>query len=396
MKKTLLNLYNKLTDVHKEMQFGNVKNFCNALGYSYNVIRGESVCKELHPCIWNKRKAEEVILRSFPETYVAEIKNATIIGENELIICKDNVLCDTYTCEFAGHMELKKGVVQKVDLLTKEVEVYYHNVRHLPIEKGICLVGNFSYSYYHFLINILPKLYYVYRNERYKDYPLIFDSRAYRSFKDIIDYFNIYKNKVICVNQNVAYKVKNLVVASNCTWYDRYVLENFYKDAGHRFDREAIHYVREMCLKKIQTNGILEKVYVSRTRLPKERRRLVNEEQVESVFHKYGFTSVYPEELSFWEQVQLFKNVKYFAGVAGAAFTNMIFLPKDATIIYSTFLEGNSGENLYPTLWNAVGEGRFFLLQGEETDESREGNLKDNLRKFELNMNEIEELLSSI
>ena len=396
MKEILLRIYNKLTDVRKRVKFCSTKEFCNVSGYNYFVIKKESICNEFRPSIWKIKEEEETIIRTFPETYVAEIKNATIIGENELIMCQNKVLCDTYTCEFVEYMKLEKGVVKRADLVAKEVELHYHSIRHLPIDKGICLIGNFPYSYYHFVINILPKLYYISNHSQYENYPWIIDARAYKNFKEIIEIFNIHKNKVICINQNVAYRVKKLVVASNCVWYDRYIQEQFYKDVGHRYDSEAIRYVREVCLESIKEDKIIEKVYVSRTKLPEDRKRLENEEEVEQLFHKYGFISVYPEELSFIEQVKLFRNVKVFAGVAGAAFTNMIFLPQDAVVIYSTFMDGNRGENLYPSLWNSVCEGKFFMIHGKETIESKKKKVKDNLRKFTLRIEEIEELLNSI
>lgn len=393
MKDVMIRLYNKLTDKRKVYGFMGGKEFCQTNTSKYKILADEQEMEELRPCIWKIRETSEIYMHTLPETYIAEIEDATVFGENDMIMSRGMILSDEFTHKYADKMYLNKRIAKKVDLQSEKVELAYHYYRKLPVKEAFNLVGIFAFSYYHFLLNLLPKLYYLYQCEEYREVPLLLDRRAYENFKQIIDLYNIHNRPIICVGADVAFKVKKLIVTSNCAWYDRYVGENYFAEIGHVYDKAAIMFVREIALKTVRLGDKRKRVFVSRKKQPIERRRLINEEVVENLFQKYGFVSVYPEELTFLEQVQLFSETKIFAGVTGAAFTNIVFLPKDATVIYATCVKGNTGENLYPTLWNTVGTGKFITLQGEE--ETGVG-VKDNLRQFRLNIVETEELLQTL
>ena len=394
MRNKLVRIYYKLTDKKKSYKFTSIKKFCETIGYKYDMLSETVECEELRPRIWNIRKNSLIISRELPETYIAEIRNGIVFGENEIIVSNGIVLSDIFANFYAKKMVLKKGVVKKIDLESQEVQLYYHNYRNMPIDKAINLVGIFPYSYYHFLVNILPKLYYFSKREEYKDYPLLIDTRAYDNFKEIIDLFNVDKRKIICVKPHTACMVKNLIVSSNCAWYDRYVREEFLSETGFVYDKEAMQFIRKHAISMCKKREENRRVFISRKKMPEERRRIVEEDRLEKMFEKYGFISVCPEELTFLEQVQLFSETKILAGATGAAFTNVIFLPSDATIIYFTPTSDNKTENLFSTLWNSVGEGRTIVVEGKVTEETK--GMKDNLRKFEIDFEETEKMLNSL
>ncbi len=58
-------------------------------------------------------------------------------------------------------------------------------------------------------------------------------------------------------------------------------------------------------------------------------RRLVNEATIEELLQTYGFETVFFEQLTFLEQVQLMRETKIFMGTHGANMTNLMFLPQD-------------------------------------------------------------------
>ena len=78
---------------------------------------------------------------------------------------------------------------------------------------------------------------------------------------------------------------------------------------------------------KPQTLGPAPKhIYVSRSRLGSESDRfIVNECHLERELHKLGFTSIHPEELSFTEQVNHFREADAIIGPFGAAWANTAF-----------------------------------------------------------------------
>lgn len=66
-----------------------------------------------------------------------------------------------------------------------------------------------------------------------------------------------------------------------------------------------------------------KKIYVSR-RFVNER-KLINEEECESLFKDEGFTSIYPESMSIPEQIQAYAKAEYVAGPIGTGLHNILY-----------------------------------------------------------------------
>lgn len=76
---------------------------------------------------------------------------------------------------------------------------------------------------------------------------------------------------------------------------------------------------------KIPLNETLpNRIYLSRTKLKGDKKEY-GEQQIEAVFKKLGFTIVYPEQLSFEEQMQLYRNCKVMASTEGSVAHNCLF-----------------------------------------------------------------------
>lgn len=73
------------------------------------------------------------------------------------------------------------------------------------------------------------------------------------------------------------------------------------------------------------------RIYVSRQ--GGSARRIVNEADVHSVLHEFGFEEVRSEDLSFQEQVNLFHGASSVVGVHGAGLTNLIFCPHGTSVV---------------------------------------------------------------
>lgn len=79
-----------------------------------------------------------------------------------------------------------------------------------------------------------------------------------------------------------------------------------------------------------------EKLYVSRALSGVGRRdyRLMdNELEVEAVMRARGFEIVYPEALTFQEQINVFHSARYIVGPSGSAMFNSAFAPRGARIV---------------------------------------------------------------
>ncbi|HSI90640.1 MAG TPA: glycosyltransferase family 61 protein [Adhaeribacter sp.] len=78
-------------------------------------------------------------------------------------------------------------------------------------------------------------------------------------------------------------------------------------------------------------NNIPEKrIYISRSKATK--RRIKNEAELLPVLEKYGFEIVFPEYLTYRDQVQLFSDSRYIIGAHGAGLTNTFFAQKASVL----------------------------------------------------------------
>ncbi len=74
-----------------------------------------------------------------------------------------------------------------------------------------------------------------------------------------------------------------------------------------------------------------ERVYISRSKVPG--RELVNELEVEELFRSKGFAIIHPQELSIYDQINIFSSAKLIAGVGGSAMHNTLFSASDAKVL---------------------------------------------------------------
>lgn len=79
-----------------------------------------------------------------------------------------------------------------------------------------------------------------------------------------------------------------------------------------------------------------KKIYLSRSKLVRDKRKMLNELEVESVFQEAGFAIIYPESMSLSEQVTLMANADVVAGPSGSALHNAAFMKADALVISLT------------------------------------------------------------
>lgn len=102
-----------------------------------------------------------------------------------------------------------------------------------------------------------------------------------------------------------------------------------------------------------------ERIWVSRQKT--RRRRISNEGQIRDLIEKNGFLIVYPEDLNFAEQVELFSSAKVIAGLHGAGLTNMVFMEEGSTVCEVRRF-GDFHNNSFFALADAAGHNYRYLL----------------------------------
>jgi capsular polysaccharide biosynthesis protein len=75
-------------------------------------------------------------------------------------------------------------------------------------------------------------------------------------------------------------------------------------------------------------------IYLSRSRVNPDKRRMVNEAALEDALAGIGFTIIHPHELEVKEQIRLISRARLIVGPIGAAMVSAVFSNRDCPVIY--------------------------------------------------------------
>ena len=133
------------------------------------------------------------------------------------------------------------------------------------------------------------------------------------------------------------------------------------KDEIAREIREIYHRFYNLSRPKKGTRLYLSRVGASY-------RKVANESQVIDLLLSKGFSVVYPERLSFEQQVRLFAGAEIVVGLTGAAFNNMMFMHSGCPVV--EFRLENDSQNLHYFSYASAHELPYYYIscKGDTTD----------------------------
>lgn len=176
-------------------------------------------------------------------------------------------------------------------------------------------------NYYHWLTEIIPKLWMI--KDRLRDLILILPEKylAINFVTESLEPFEFKDVFVLPFNKNLY--VENLClpqIKPICATYDVNMVNEF---------RDL--YTRHIVESSKSTLFLGKRIYISR-KLSRTR-KIINESAVEEVLKKYDFVIVCSEQYSFFEQVSIFAKADVLVSIHGAGLTNMLFMPAKSKII---------------------------------------------------------------
>lgn len=308
------------------------------------VLAGEEDAVSCGPEIGNVSITRPV---KVPAITLSLHENAGVCAESSSIlvdgkcIIEDIKGIDRNRCDYAsGHV-----------LVHGEKSALVRTANNEVIKKGIFLGGNGSFNYYHWMIEILPKLEYMQTAGRFDDFPLLVNGQFEKipSFREALDAVGN-KRKTIFLDREKTYQVGELLVVSavnNCPFNLRGHEE--LDVADFIFRPSSISFLQQKfdaCfgVGKAATSPSL-RLFLARGNA----RRDYNQEEIFSLFEEQGFQKVYMETLSLKEQYQLMASAEMVAGPSGAAWTNLLFCRAGTTCI-SWLAAESSGFSAYSNL----------------------------------------------
>jgi capsular polysaccharide biosynthesis protein len=209
--------------------------------------------------------------------------------------------------------------------------VLFQEAEKKTIEKGIALSGSYEKNWYHLLIEILPKLEMVEKlDAQFQAYPLILPASLLElpNIQDLIE--RLTSNvEVVFMEKLFSYEV------ADCIFIESPVLAPP-KTKGNLVRTPTSQHIRPEIIKSFRSKILnlftpeeLEPRPNEPTRIFLARgeysTRPYNQDEVINVFEKYGFQTIYSDQLLLVEQVRIFFNAECIVGPSGAAWTNILF-----------------------------------------------------------------------
>ncbi len=263
--------------------------------------------------------------------YAIHLKNGTLSGSSNLIITSQGKAL--YDLPSYDTSEKYQSLDTKI-ISVKNNQVNYWRGRKKYLDKAIWMGGNFSGNYYHLLMEFITKFRKLEKLNIPADVPVLVDEVCLRvpQFKELLEIVNQKGHPLIGVEKTHSCKVEDLYYI-NCPHFlpAGVISAELVCARDMQFDIPALNDLRIFYLPYFSSRNFPKKIFISRKNATK--RRPFNEQQVNDLFREFGFETVYPETLSFREQIALFSQAEYIAGGSGAAFTNLLFCKKDCMAI---------------------------------------------------------------
>lgn len=217
------------------------------------------------------------------------------------------------------------------------------------IESGIFLGGNGAFNYYHWLVELLPKLEFVKEDGP----PLLVSDDVDRiaTFRDALRRV-AGAREVVFLRQDLTYRVSRLIYIEspsicpfNLRSGEEFRVQDFIVRAS------SIRFLRDHLLGSPAPQvSIRRRLFLAR----KSVRRDYNQDDIFAVCRRHGFEKVYMEDMSLREQIEAIRSAEMIAGPTGAAWTNLIFA-EPGTRCLCWMAEEQRGFAAYSNLARAVG-----------------------------------------
>lgn len=340
---------------HKDYQVRKVdlyslEDYCRSNGYFQQVLVPAEYCNIYKKQYWNKISVTSYEKKMVPDVFSIELQGVSVIGDCNYIIKRNRLLVSNYTQETSSKfiwtnsaLKIKYG---------KKGELRYKKSL-LTIDKGLYFSGGAVANYYHFMLDTLPRLALCEENDIYTGWSILIDSKIKEipQLVSALEVINKSHHSIIWLEDNVKYDVECLAYISAVTWTPMNMRQGLWPQGkDYAFCATAVRCMKNMIVEKCNKVEN-DKIYVARYRTGKV--RLINDKETADLCKKYGFTVIFPEELSFMEQVTYFYNAKCVIACAGAACTNAIFCTREAKMYMIVPHEHES--LLWPTVIGNVG-----------------------------------------
>lgn len=195
-----------------------------------------------------------------------------------------------------------------------------------PLESGIAVFGSGAANWYHWLIEVLPAAFLAESlPEEYASFPLLLPEACGRpgTFQDSAALFGGSRAQTVMPG-DARFLVRDLITIDPVVQGPMNMQEGSWPGiADYSQNADVLRTYRAAILDRLGLTPALpsRRIFLARS----NDRRSFNQDDLIAIAESHGFEAVYPERMSFREQVQMYAEAAFLLGASGAAFANMLF-----------------------------------------------------------------------
>lgn len=284
----------------------------------------------------------------YPDPYIAKLKGVWVFPGSKILL-SSNGLALSDEIEFGFRMF---GLRPKLwDMgITEGPCLNFKSAPQDPImiPAGIHLTGEHEANYFHWIVEVLPRLFLCEKMLADKQTPILVTEGLHENLYALLNIIRSPARPVLPMKKDRYYSVKSLIYPSDLTR----ILDTYDRAPGHDTTYLPVALLRAMKTEikntiNAKTSNFGKRIYIKRK---STYRRLLNESAIEELLSDHGFDTVDTGELSIEEQIGVFAHCELIVGPSGAAMTNMLWCRPETRIV---ILHSDHPFKKYP-YWNAL------------------------------------------
>ncbi len=258
-----------------------------------------------------------------PEIRLYEFKSAVVTCDSSHPITKQNIYVERVSTIQDDLADYRGGTLFEH---SNSLALIKKRSIQVSIEEGFFLAGNGASNYYHWLIEIIPKIYFIKSEFQDKEINFLVSHKV----REIKNFHEILQKATEGLNAQFTYMEpdKEYLVRSLITLTTPNILPFNLRGIGFKpqyciFHPEAVQFIRQLASNYQATSGetYSDKIFLARRGSIRD----YNQEQIFLELKKHGYKKIFIEDYSFLEQASIFRNAKFIVGPTGAAWTNIVF-----------------------------------------------------------------------
>lgn len=309
----------------------------------------------------------------FKKERIKKLKSAFIFKKKKICISKFGVplannreiVFDYLKFNSLSRFIFLKKIILLINFYMNFFKLYFKKKK--IIQNAIIIHDRHSSNFYHWVTDVLPKLYFLKKKKFLKDNTILMPKFKTSFQKDSLSLFT----------QN--YKIiNNDLVVNNFTY-----LSEFHHSGSPR--PKYIIRLKHYILRKINDKSKTSKYFYISRKFSKYR-KIKNENQLIKFLKTKNFKIIYAEKINFKKQVSIFKNAKFIISSHGAGLTNLIWMKKKTKILEIRSFNIHQNSNF--TLSKIFNINYFYFFAKQNSFNSNADYLLD-MRAFKIYFNKI-------